>query len=945
VSELLERDPELQVIDEALDAARGGAGRPVLVEAPAGLGKSSLLEAARRRAQHGGLEVLAGRGRELERDFPFGVARQLFEGRVHAARGDERRRLLEGSAGLTAELLGLDAPGGAERPGDGSPYPLLHGLHWLAANLAERAPLLLVVDDAHWADELSLRFIAYLAGRLEDLPIALVVALRPGEAGTDAGLLEQLAAEPAARTLRPGPLSEAATERFVARRAPGAEPAFAAACHRATGGNPFLLGELLTALDREGVAPVAASVGRVREIGPQPVSRAVELALRSLAPAATALARTLSVLGDGAPLAQVAVLARLPLDTAEQAVGALRAARILEPGDGDLAFAHPILGRALYEELDAAERAAAHRAAVRMLRAAGASAERVAAHALKAGGGTGPEVVGALRAAAAEAMRRGAPRTAALYLRRALAEPHEPGERARVLGELGRAEAAAGEPAAAERLREAMDTIRGAPERRAALAGELGNLLHARGAFAEAAATFDRALAELGTGGSALHLSLEAGWAAAALWTRTPAPHIRARVERLVDRDAEPATRAERALLANLAALEMLSGDDRERAIAFARRAWGDGAMLDRGVDEPGIWAVAVALAGSEAWDELAVVLDAIADAARRAGAVLAHATVGYLRAQRSLSLGAVDDALAEIDRTLEARRYGWGAFAPAALWVRVRALLERGEVDAAAATVDVPAEEDARFSGSPLALSMLDARARVLLARNDAAGAMARWREAEELAAAMGVGNPGLVPWREGAALAAARLGEGEEARRLADAAVAAARVHGAPRAIGVALTVRGTVERPRTAAPWLEEAVTVLEGSAARLDLARALVQLGTVLRVAGRRTDAREPLRRGLDLADRGGGIVVADRAREELVAAGGRPRRTRMWGAAALTPSERRVAGLVATGMSNREAAEALFVTKKAVEFHLGNVYRKLGVSGRSELADALGEDNR
>jgi predicted ATPase len=275
VSELLERDPELQVIDEALDAARRGDGRLVLVEAPAGLGKSSLLDAARRRARARGFEVLGGRGRELERDFPFGVARQLFEARLHAAPGDERRRLLQGSAGLAAELLGVEAPRGAERPGEGSPYPLLHGMHWLAANLSERAPLLLVVDDAHWADELSLRFIAYLAARLEDLPIVAVVGLRPGEGGTDAALLAQLAAEPATRTLRPRPLSEPATERLVALRAPGAEPAFAAACHRATGGNPFLLGELLTALERDGVAPVAPSVERVREIGPQPVSRAV----------------------------------------------------------------------------------------------------------------------------------------------------------------------------------------------------------------------------------------------------------------------------------------------------------------------------------------------------------------------------------------------------------------------------------------------------------------------------------------------------------------------------------------------------------------------------------------------------------------------------------------------------------------------------------------------
>jgi DNA-binding CsgD family transcriptional regulator len=943
LGELLERDLEVKIIDDALDAAGSGAGRLVLVEARAGLGKSTLLDDARRRAGQRGFEVLAARGRDLEREFPFGVARQLFEARLRAARAAERRRLLQGSAGLAAELLGLEPPPRAPRAGEGSPYPLLHGLHWLAANLAERTPLALVVDDAHWADELSLRFVVYLAARVEDLPIAVIAARRPGAGGADEPLLAQLAAEPQARVLRPAPLSEPATHRLVGERSPGADDAFAAACHRATGGNPFLLGELLTALAQEGVAPVAAGVNRVREIGPAPVSRAVYLALRALPPDATALARALAVLGDGAPLGQVAALARIADETAADGAAALQTAGLVTVASGAGAFVHPIVGRAIYEELDVAERAAAHRAAVRILRASGAPAERVAAHALKAGGGTGAEVVSVLRGAAAEALRRGAPRPAALYLRRALEEPHERGVRAGLLAELGRAEAATAEPAAADRLREALEIMAEGPERRATLAGELGNLLYARGAFAEAATTFDRALAELGPGSSPLHLSLEAGWAAAALWNRSPAPDIRRRIERFVDREAAPVTRAERDLLANLAGLEMLAGRDREGTLARARRAWGGGALLEQGgPDDPAIWAVTAALGGCEAWDELAAVLDAVEAATRRAGAVLANATAGYVRAYRWLSLGAVADALVEIDRTLEARRHGWGTFVPPALWVRTRCLLDVGEVEAAAATVAVSAEDERRFGGSPLALSLLDARARVLLARNESTAALATWREAGAIAAEMGVRNAGFFPWRSGAALAAARLGEGDEARRLADAEVEAARAWGAPRALGVALTARGTVERPRAALPWLEEAVATLERSPARLDLARALVQHGTVLRVAGRRTDARGPLRRGLDLADRCGAAVLAARAREELVAAGGRPRRTRLWGAEALTPSERRVAGLVVSGMSNREAAEALFVTKKAVEFHLGNVYRKLGVHRRAELEAALRE---
>src|SRR3954454_1818460 len=307
------------------------------------------------------------------------------------------------------------------------------------------------------------------------------------------------------------------------------------------------------------------------------------------------------------------------------------------------------------------------------------------------------------------------------------------------------------------------------------------------------------------------------------------------------------------------------------------------------------------------------------------------------------MCLGAVGDALAEIDRTLEAQRHGWGTFLNAALWVRVRCLLDQGDVAAAAATVELADTGGRRVDVSALDATVLDARARVQLARNDPAAALATWRRAGDLQETMGVRNPAFLPWRSGAALAAARVGDADEARRLADAEVDAARAAGTPRALGVALTARAIVERPPAALPWLEAAIAVLARTPARLELARAPRSRGTILRVAGRRADAREPLRRALDAADPCGAPAGAAGARDELVAAGGRPRRPRMSGAAALTPSERRVALLVASGVSNREAAEALFVTKKAVEFHLGNVYRKLDLSGREELAGALAED--
>src|SRR3954454_24377925 len=201
------------------------------------------------------------------------------------------------------------------------------------------------------------------------------------------------------------------------------------------------------------------------------------------------------------------------------------------------------------------------------------------------------------------------------------------------------------------------------------------------------------------------------------------------------------------------------------------------------------------------------------------------------------MCLGAVGDALAEIDRTLEAQRHGWGTFLGAALWVRVRCLLDQGDVDAAAATVDLPGADGRRVGGPALDATVLDARARVQLARNDPAAALATWRRAGDLQETMGVRNPAFLPWRSGAALAAVRAGQAEEARRLADAEVDAARAAGTSRALGVALTARAIVERPPAAMPWLEEAIAVLERTPARLRRAPAPVHHGPLPRVPGR------------------------------------------------------------------------------------------------------------
>jgi DNA-binding CsgD family transcriptional regulator len=170
-------------------------------------------------------------------------------------------------------------------------------------------------------------------------------------------------------------------------------------------------------------------------------------------------------------------------------------------------------------------------------------------------------------------------------------------------------------------------------------------------------------------------------------------------------------------------------------------------------------------------------------------------------------------------------------------------------------------------------------------------------------------------------------------------------AHVWGTDRALGMALRAAGLVEGGERGIELLEEAAVTLERSPARLEHAAALADLGAALRRSNRRADARDPLRRALDLAEACGAPPLVERARQELRAAGGRPRRARSSGADGLTASERRTAAMAADGLSNPEIAQALFVTKKTVESHLGSAYRKLGIRSRTELAAALGRDGR
>ncbi len=928
---LLERERELEVLDQAIAGALTGRAGLVLVEGPAGIGKSRLLAEARARAAERGLLVLSARGGELERDFPFGVVRQLYE--PHLGDEDEGERILTGAARAAATVFGppRDLVSG-EIAGEGS-FAALHSLYWLTVNLSAQSPLALAVDDLHWCDRPSLRYLAYLARRLDGLPILVVGSLRLSEPGADQSLLAELTNDPGAQVLAPGLLSAvAAAELLRQRLGEGVEPAFAAACHAATQGNPLLLGELLKALLAEGVTPDGAHVGVVAELGPRAASRVVLRRLARLSADAVGVARSLAVLGDGADPAVVGALAGLDGDAVAVAARELVRAEIVSP-EPPLGFVHPLVQAAIYRDLAPGERELSHERAARLLREVDAPVEHVAAHVVVAMPRIGEGwVVDVLRAAARAAFAKGAPDAAIASLQRALAEPLPPELRGELLFELGRAQALTSLPDSAEALRGAYE-IAGDPLTRGHAADWLACTLMWLDAPEEAAEIARRATLELPASLEDLGRELEAG-ELISLFFGNRDDHgerlERLRSHRTIDTNGGRGAK----MLAAVAAWEWAeSAGPADQVVALARAALRDDSLLaaDAGYH---VVAAIVPLALADL-DEATEHWDAVRAEAHRSGFVFTTLAVQLWGGYTQYLRGELAEAEAELRAALASiALWGVSTQQPWATAVLAELLIDRDAVADGRALLD---RATSPRPGSDPAILIARAETRLLLAEGRAEEALvhadilrthAGWRR-----------HPRYVPWRSLKAQALDRLGRQDEAVELAAEELDIARTWGSPGTVGRSLRVLGTIER-EAGLDHLEEAWAVLEHAPARLERAKALAALGEAFRRARRPTDARLPLRQALELAEICGATALVKRTRAELYATGARPRTTSLRGVSALTASERRVAGLAATGLSNRDIAQTLYVTPKTVEVHLSNAYRKLEIGSRRRLPAAL-----
>jgi DNA-binding CsgD family transcriptional regulator len=937
---ILQREAELRRVKDGVDDACAGRGRVMLVLAGAGLGKTTVLHEAAELARASGMRVLHARGSELERDMSFGVARQLFETEVASLSDSERDQVLAGAAELAAPVV---SSAGGKASAD--PRGVIHGLQWLATNLADQRPTLLALDDLHWSDDGSLRWVAYLASRITTSALLVVGCARPSEPGADRGLVTALAADAAVDVIGLDPLREPAVEQLVSMSL-GADPdaEFVRACRGATGGNPFFLHELLRAAADDGITPVAVQAPFAARRSTAQVRRSILMRLERLGEAAQRLAQATAVLGSDARVRHAAGLSDLHLDDAQEAADRLADAGILRPSR-PLEFVHPIVRAAVYDQLAPGERSRAHRRAAAQLADDGSSAEHVASHALACEPAGDADVVGWLREAARSAVGKSAPDAAARYLRRALDEPPAASLRPDIHFDLGQALVGIDVVGAAEHFAHAA----------AAGEGPLRVLAHRWRAQAlgfggdpgGAVRAVDEALAGVADDPE-LRLLLEGtrdfyalGWTGDPCWT-TRSQQLRRRAVGLVG-----ATPAQRRTLA-VAAFDIARTGDvpADQALDYATRVrtalatWLD---ADDGVETAaGIGQSSIIGDDPEA---LSRHDRARAESARRGrftNTGAAYAQTAHIRYR----LGALPEGEADARTSwqlLRGERGGAASFYWWSLGQLLDVLIARGALDEAVELVNetgAAAEPLERTCTIPVPAPVPVVLGALALARGQIDEGIESLTWAGTWLEDRGWVNPAVNPWRIHLAPALARAGRADEARAVIAPAVERARRFGAPWALGAALRAAGTVEQGDPGGELLREAIRVLGPAGCRLEQAHALLELGATTRRANQRVEAREHLRTAVELLHRCGATPLARRAEEELAATGARPRRVMFTGLESLTASERRIAALAAGGRSNPEIAQTLFVTRKTVETHLSHVYMKLDIASREQLGEAL-----
>jgi DNA-binding CsgD family transcriptional regulator len=918
---LVERAAELHVLERAVAGLAGGTGGVVVLEAPAGLGKTALLDYSARLARDAGYLVRHAAPGPHERQFAFGVVRTLLEAPLRNLPASERAAILTGaSAPAGALLLGGELPGAAEATA------IAHGVMWACAGLARTRPVVLIVDDAQWSDRASLHVLSYLAGRAGDLPLLVLLAARPDDPRAANDLLALLGGGRSATVLHPQPLTPMGAARLIRELAPDVSIHICCECHRAADGNPWLLAELGRQLQLHGPAAVAEP-GTV-ESRMTPSARAVvRRRMAELEPRDRAVAAARAVIGDGAPphaIAQVAAVALAELGPAQDALAAAGLLRLDVEGT-----VHELIASAIRDDLAPAERERLHRESARALIELGATSELVAHHLLQCRPHGDAEVSDWLERAGEAAVERGAPATAVTYLERALEERADVTSRGRLLANLAAAAFDAGAPGPRTRLRGALDETPDRTDRLHLLTRLAAHDVVYGGDAGDVQLLTDE-LTDPRTGPED---QVRVQTAVLDALVALPERHVdRARRAAAIDLHdiGDPVLR--RAVIAHRAWLATELGTaDAQTCAAMALDAL-DGGFLLRAARHRAAYHLCIAvLMATDHAPQAHRAIVALRDEALARGSMPLRAAAATNAAELSLRTGRAGEAETQARDALELAGGNASLFAERASRVLVAALAERGAFD------------EARESLSACGNGELHAHAQLALAEGEFEQAHAHARDAGARDEQRGRPNPACAGWRSIASLALAHLGRRDQAVLLADGELGLAESFGAPVPIARAMVARAVAEPDdRTRISICRRALASLEASRAcgELESVRLRLELGRTLARVGRRIEARELLRPALADADAVGASQLAARARRELVATGLRPRRAALEGASALTPRQRQIVELAAAGKGNRAIAEQLFLSIKTVETHLAAGYRKLGVSTRLDLSAAV-----
>ncbi|MFR9797430.1 ATP-binding protein [Streptomyces sp. MS06] len=881
----LERDAETAAARRALDDLLGQGldstqrmprGGLLAFTGEPGTGKTTMLAEIRRLAGEGGCTVMSARGGEQEQSLAFHTVRQLLQPVLASCPPEERRELLGDWYGIVGPCVGLCPVQEGAGP---DPQGAQDGLDWVVTHLAvQHGPLALFVDDAHWSDPESLSWLAAFAARIEELPVLLVLAYRADDLPPEMAAIDRLAGRQKLRPIPLAPLSPTAVSALV-EDALGttADDAFCREVWSVTGGNPFAAVELTATVREQGLSPVRENAARLRHLAATTAEHGVAERLNRMGNAAVRLAWAIAVLGTEATPNLAASVAALPSAEADDAVGLLRGERLLKV-NGTLEFTHPLIGEAVYRAIPAAMRVALHGKAAWELVEAGRGPTAAARHLLETHPEGDPWVVEQLRQAAREYLRTAAPDAARRSLVRALREPPPDRLRATVLYELGRPAMLHDPAAAVNHLQAALAEPAQTPELHEGIIIRLARALAYGDRLSEALRLLEEEAARAPRSQVLLRLQAEQ-FMMAAFSSREQNDPARSRrlaqlAQRLTGRDA-----TERYLYGLRAWDAMVRGEPAEVAVQFAEKALARGMnWTDEhwGFEVPALTALTFLHCDRpDRAEELCADGVAQFEAQGWRGAPLAfgYTCLAYIRFRRGLLPDAEDFARAGLrlaERVGPTAPVHWYA-----VGTLIEILLARGQ----ARTAEELAGANRFCEPFPSAVTLPDARTvrgQLLLARGMAKEAADSLTEAGQRLDDSGMHNPGWCPWLPQLALAC-RGTDPQQAEELAQRAIKRAVRFGAASAVGRALHAAGRVAEGRESISRLRRAVSQLEESPAAYDLACARVDLGAALRRAGRPQEAAEHLYRGIEGAVACGADATAAQARDELAAAGLRPRR--------------------------------------------------------------------